>query len=312
MWVDTFDFALLSRTDKLLFIFIYQRRVERSGGAKSEKKEKELFFFCGLYNDSEVARLQCTVPGGQSLKWLMLSTWKILLIAAKETQQQELTRQCQPAWLWKWSGLCWCHLWKRHQPNRSLSCWLARSLPQWSWTSLSAAPGQRSGITLERWVMGVDKETSWEKFRGILISVFYSVHKRKTLSYHEKVFDALVREFFFSDKSTLRCIAKVSWKRFFLRLQVECTGSCDQFTSSENAALRLDGRGDTSNQIEKYNNHSSPQSSSMWGLAGRDFTRITTCAHHTIQWYHNCRNFNNFAFILWKTVKETQLVTQCF
>lgn len=65
--MDTFDFALLSCTDELLFIFIYRR-----GGAKSEKRN--FFFFSGLCNDSEVARLQCTVPGCQSLKWLILST----------------------------------------------------------------------------------------------------------------------------------------------------------------------------------------------------------------------------------------------
>lgn len=83
-----------------LYIYISERG--------SEKWKRNFFFFSGLCNDSEVARLQCTVPGCQSLKWLILSTWKILLIAAKETQQQELTRQCQPAWLWKWSRLCWC------------------------------------------------------------------------------------------------------------------------------------------------------------------------------------------------------------
>ena len=56
-------------------------------------------------------------------------------------------------------------------------------------------------------------------------------------------------------------------------------------------------------------------SSSKWSLAGRDFKRIMAYALNTIQWKHLqiaivlCRNFRNIAFILRKTVMETQLET---
>lgn len=59
-------------------IFTYQnisRGPSGAGERKVKKGKRNSFFFPPrLCNDSEVARLQCTVPGCQSLKGLILST----------------------------------------------------------------------------------------------------------------------------------------------------------------------------------------------------------------------------------------------